>query len=126
MEWWQRQCFCCSVHTDDGDFIGFDGTCMKGRQELLHFIKCFSTNFLKVVVLFCTIVKNDEIEMKGKIRTIEFPKEFSTLDHKSCHEEDRIGPIRSCIQCKLIIHGYDIIYARNADPSTGIGLSGSL
>jgi len=18
MEWWQRQCFCCSVHTDDG------------------------------------------------------------------------------------------------------------
>jgi hypothetical protein len=34
--------------------------CMKERQELLHFIKCFSTNSLKVVVLFCTIVKNDE------------------------------------------------------------------
>jgi uncharacterized protein (TIGR02246 family) len=40
-------------YTDDGDFIGFDDACMKGRQELLHFIKCFSTNFLKVVVLFC-------------------------------------------------------------------------
>ncbi len=38
-------------YTDDSDFIGFDGTYMKGRQEIASFHQMLLTNFLDAVVL---------------------------------------------------------------------------
>lgn len=38
-------------YTDDSDFIGFDGTYMKGRQEIASFHQMLLTNFLDAVIL---------------------------------------------------------------------------
>ena len=34
-------------YTDDSDFIGFDGTCMKGRQEIASFHQMLFDKFLR-------------------------------------------------------------------------------
>jgi uncharacterized protein (TIGR02246 family) len=47
-------------YTDDSDFIGFDGTYMKGRQEIASFHQMLFNKFLKGTSLI------------GKIRSIRF------------------------------------------------------